>query len=58
MQFPLKQDYLEKLGNRKESCRAYLMNLVEDGFEHFGRGEWQALVKAHNRALNGDKMEE
>ena len=49
---------MEKLSDREESCRAYLMNLVEDGFEHFEKGEWQAVVKAHNRALNGDKMED
>ena len=44
--------------HRKESCRCYLVNLVDDGFDMYDKGEWLTLVKSVNRSVDGvDKMD-
>ena len=49
---------MNALTERKEAARAYVLALVEEGMTQFDKGEWLIMVKAHNKNINGDGMEE
>jgi hypothetical protein len=43
---------------RTEAARAYLFNLVEEGLEIYGAGEWKALIKSMVRSKTANTPED
>ena len=52
-----RQELTAQQGERRDACKAYLCQLVEDGLDIHPKGEWRALASSANRRLNSTDMD-